>query len=290
MLVSLANLTLYMDISLSPRQQDAAEMILQGLQSELETHLGRPVEPTSFVDETHILDSQHVNIPLGSFFYNQGLGLGDSDPNGVISYSQPPSTIYLRQTPCVSVSKVTISGPTLDNKVLGEAFKRTATITTATVASGTATYTASNHGITLGQTVTVTGIVPTTLNLGAKIVTAVAQNTFSVASSGASGTYVSGGSVVANGGDYTVRRYGLDVYTGYANDVVKITYSGGLDGANIKMFKLMILRAATREMTNMYDDVVGVKDLNPRGVAVAETGFLETELMAMKRYSRRRIG
>ena len=290
MLVSLANLTLYMDISLSPRQQDAAEMILQGLQSELETHLGRPVEPTSFVDETHILDSQHVNIPLGSFSYNQGLGLGDSDPNGVISYSQPPSTIYLRQTPCVSVSKVTISGPTLDNKVLGEAFKRTATITTATVASGTATYTASNHGITLGQTVTVTGIVPTTLNLGAKIVTAVAQNTFSVASSGASGTYVSGGSVVANGGDYTVRRYGLDVYTGYANDVVKITYSGGLDGANIKMFKLMILRAATREMTNMYDDVVGVKDLNPRGVAVAETGFLETELMAMKRYSRRRIG
>jgi len=361
MLVTLANLTTYMDITLSPRQQDAAEMILQGLQSELETHLGRPIEVTTFTDETHILESSHVNIPLGSYFYNQGLGLGESDANGVISYSQPPSTIYLRQTPCASVSRVTISGPTLDNKVLGEAFKRTATITAASTqtaaitgavksgsnvtytatntfavndmvtvtgitpsglnctskaitartgstftisnaaatgtyasggsaAGGVATYTASNHGITLGQTVTVTGIVPTTLNLGAKIVTAVTQNTFSVASSGAYGTYVSGGSVIANGGDYTVRRYGIDIYTGYANDVVKITYSGGLDGTNIKMFKLMILRAATREMTNMHDDVVGVKDLNPRGVAVTETGFLETELMAMKKYSRRRIG
>ena len=28
------------------------------------------------------------------------------------------------------------------------------------------------------------------------------------------------------------------------------------------IFKLMILRAATREMQNMHDDVVGVKDLN----------------------------
>lgn len=290
MLVTLANLTTYMDITLSPRQQDAAEMILQGLQSELETNLGRPIEVTTFVDEAHILDSHHVNIPLGSFFYNQGLGLGDSDSNGVISYSQPPSTIYLRQTPCSSVSKVTIDGPSLNNKFLGEAFKRTATITDATVSSGTATYTAQNHKITLGQTVTIRDIVPTTLNLGAKIVTAVAQNTFSVASSGASGTYVSGGSAIANGGDYTVRRYGIDVYTGFANDVVKITYSGGLDGTNIKMFKLMILRAATREMTNMHDDVVGVKDLNPRGVAVTETGFLENELMAMRKYARRKIG
>ena len=55
------------------------------------------------------------------------------------------------------------------------------------------------------------------------------------------------------------------------------------------MFKLMILRAATREMQNMHDDVVGVKDLNPRGVAVAETGFLEKELMMVKRYRRNRI-
>jgi hypothetical protein len=42
-------------------------------------------------------------------------------------------------------------------------------------------------------------------------------------------------------------------------------------------------------MQNMHDDVVGVKDLNPRGVAVAQTGFLDTELAQIKKYSRRRI-
>lgn len=289
MLVTLSDLTTYMDISLSLRQQDAAEMILQGLQSEMEAYLGRPVEVTEFVDEKHVLEANHVNVPMGSYFYNQGLGLGDSDPNGIITYAAPPSTVYMRNTPIVSVSKVVLNGPTLVNKVLGEAVKRTATITAATVASGTATYTAANHGFKVGQTVTITGITPTTLNLNAKIITAVATNTFSVASSGASGAYTSGGTATANGSDYTVRRYGIDVYTGFANDIVTITYTGGLDGDNIKMFKLMILRAATREMQNMHDDVVGVKDLNPRGVAVAQTGFLDTELAQIKKYSRRRI-
>lgn len=289
MLVSLANLTTYMDISLSLRQQDAAEMILQGLQSELETYLGRPIEVTEFVEETHILEANHVNIPMGSYFYNQGLGLGDSDPNGIITYASPPSTIYLRNTPIVSVSKVEMDGPTINNKILGEGVKRTAAITAATVSSGTATYTAANHGFTLGQTVTILGVTPTTFNLYAKTITAVSQNTFAIKNSGVSGNYVSGGSAEANGGDYTVRRYGIDIYAGFANDIIRITYRGGLDGDNIKMFKLMILRAATREMQNMHDDVVGVKDLNPRNVAVAETGFLESELMALKRYSRRRI-
>lgn len=289
MLVTLSDLTTYMDISLSLRQQDAAEIILQGLQSEMETYLGRPVEVTEFVEETHILEANHVNVPMGSYFYNQGLGLGDSDPNGIVTYAAPPSTIYMRNTPIVSVSKVVMNGPTINNKILGEAVKRTANITAATVASGTATYTSNNHGFTLGQTVTVIGCTPSTFNINAKIITAVAANTFSVADSGVTGAYTSGGSATANGSEYTVRRYGLDIYTGFANDIIKVTYRGGLDGDNIKMFKLMILRAATREMQNMHDDVVGVKDLNPRNVAAVETGFLETELMQLKKYSRRRI-
>jgi len=289
MLVTLSDLTTYMDISLSLRQQDAAEMILQGLQSEMETYLGRPVEVNDFVEETHVLEANHVNVPMGSYFYNQGLGLGDSDPNGVITYAAPPSTIYMRNTPIVSVSKVEMDGPTIHNKILGEAVKRTAVITAATVSSGTATFTAANHGFTLGQTVTVIGATPTTYNINAKIITAVETNTFSVANSGVTGAYTSGGTATANGSEYTVRRYGLDIYTGFANDIIRVTYKAGLDGANIKMFKLMILRAATREMQNMHDDVVGVKDLNPRGVSTVETGFLETELMQLKKYSRRRI-
>jgi len=289
MLVTLSNLITYMDITLSLRQQDAAEMILQGLQSEMETYLGRPVEVTEFVDETHVLEANHVNVPMGSYFYNQGLGLGDSNPNGIITYASPPSTIYLRNTPIVSVSKVEMDGPTINNRILGEAVKRTATITAATVSSGTATFTAANHGFTLGQTVTVINATPATYNISAKIITSVTTDTFSIANSGVTGAYTSGGTATANGNEYTVRRYGLDVYTGFANDIIRVTYKGGLDGGNIKMFKLMILRAATREMQNMHDDVVGIKDLNSRNVAVAETGFLESELMQLKKYSRRRI-
>ena len=79
------------------------------------------------------------------------------------------------------------------------------------------------------------------------------------------------------------------MYRGFPNDTVEITYEGGLDGGQIHVFKLMILRAATREMQNMHDDVVGIKDLNPRGVAPVETGFLEKELLAIRRWRRRRI-
>jgi hypothetical protein len=51
----------------------------------------------------------------------------------------------------------------------------------------------------------------------------------------------------------------------------------------------MILRAASREMQNMHDDVVGIKDLEARNVAPMETGFLEKELAAVKRWRRVRI-
>jgi hypothetical protein len=55
------------------------------------------------------------------------------------------------------------------------------------------------------------------------------------------------------------------------------------------MFKLMILRAATREMQNMHDDVVGVKDLNTRNVAPLETGFSDRELASVRKYRRVRV-
>jgi hypothetical protein len=70
---------------------------------------------------------------------------------------------------------------------------------------------------------------------------------------------------------------------------VTVNYTAGLDGENIKMFKLMILRAATREMQNMHDDVVGVKDLNTRNVAPLETGFSDRELASVRKYRRVRV-
>jgi len=207
MLVSIADLTKYMDIRFSNRQEEAAEFVLEGLQSELEGYLRRPIEPTEFT-ETYIMDSNYVGVPTSSFFYNESL---DTTFNNV-TYFTPPTTVYLRNSPVVTVESVVIR-------------QQTETVGTPQVA----------------------------------------------------------------GRDYTVRRYGIDVYRAYANDEITVTYTAGLDGSAIKMFKLMILRAATREMQNMHDDVVGIKDLETRNVAPMETGFLEKELMAVKRWRRVRI-
>jgi hypothetical protein len=89
--------------------------------------------------------------------------------------------------------------------------------------------------------------------------------------------------------DYVVRRFGIDLYRARANDIVTVTYSGGLAGDGIPYFKSLILRAATREMQNMHDDVVGVKDLTTRNIAPFETGFSERVLMSVRRYRRFRI-
>ena len=207
MLVSVADLIKYMDIRFSNRQEEAAEFVLEGLQSELEGYLRRPVEPTEFT-ETYIMDSNYVGVPTSSFFYNESL---DTTFN-TVSYFSPPTTVYLRNSPVISVDSLVVR--------------------------------------------------PQTESTGTSQV---------------------------EGRDFTIRRYGVDVYRAFANDEVTITYTAGLDGSAIKVFKLMILRAATREMQNMHDDVVGVKDLETRNVAPMEVGFLEKELLAVKRWRRIRI-
>ena len=213
MLVSVPELVTYMDISLSLRQQDAAELILEGLQSELEAYLRRPIEQIEFTEE-YVLDSGHVGIPMGTML-SVDRPVNDSfttsSPIQGTTYSEPVPTIYLRNSPVVSVDTVTVKPQFGTLRTLEEEK------------------------------------------------------------------------------DYIVRRYGIDYFYGMANDVVTITYTAGLDGSTIPAFKLMILRAATREMQNMHDDVVGVKDLNTRNVAPLETGFTERELMALKRYRRVRV-
>ena len=209
MLVSVSDLSKYMDIRFSNRQEEAAEFVLEGLQSELESYLMRPIEVAEF-EETYVLESNHVGVPMSSFFTNESSASTDSV--SMVTYMQPPNTVYMRNTPVVSVSSVTLQQ------------QGSATITTLT-----------------------------------------------------------------NGNDYVVRRYGIDIFRGFANDIVTVTYEAGLAGEAIKVFRLMILRAATREMQNMHDDIVGVKDLETRNVAPLETGFLEKELLAVKRWRRRRV-
>lgn len=286
MLVSTSDLVTYMDISLSLRQQDAAELVLSGLQSELEAFLRRPVEVDEFVEE-HVIPSYFQGVPATSFFYDSSL---DTTGN-VLNYIQPSVMISLRNTPVVNVSKVRIKSLAETGVNLGEALQREASITAAARTGTSITYTATAHKFTVGQRVSVKDMAPNGYNVSGKEITAVTLNSFTVSGidSSLGVTIDATGTATAAGNDYTVHRYGLEMYRGFPNDIVEVTYTGGLDGEAISMFKLFILRAATREMQNMHDDVVGVKDLNPRNVAPLETGFTERELLALRRWRRRRI-
>ena len=57
-----------MDVSLTNRQIDAAEFVLNGLQSELETYLGRPIEVDEVTEEYTVPSSAYA-LPESSFFY-----------------------------------------------------------------------------------------------------------------------------------------------------------------------------------------------------------------------------
>lgn len=285
MLVTLSDLTTYMDISLSLRQQDAAELILAGLQSELEAYLRRPIEVESFVEE-HVMPLDHVGLPTSSFFYNTSL---DSTMSP-LTYSQPSPTIYLRNSPVSKINYVKIINTSTPGIYMSEAVDRRATVTGATQSGTNVTFTASGHKFTRGQFVTIEGMTPTAFNLEDKEITAVTTSTFTVGGITTSlGSFVSGGTANAYGYDYTVRRYGLDVYRGYANDIFEVSYDAGLNGDEIPIFKLLILRAATREMQNMHDDVVGIKDLETRNVAPLETGFSDRELASIRKFRRVRV-
>ena len=294
MLVTVQDLVTYMDISLSLRQQDAADIVLSGLQSELDAYLGRPVEVTEFTEEYKV-PSNHLATPMSSFFYQNSLessfytGNGNSNQSSM-NYAMPPETVYLRNSPVVKVHSVQIQNQWTTPTYLGEAITRTARVTSAAKSGINITFTANNHEFTVGQYVTVTGITPTEYNVSNKKIVEVTTTSFIVeVESGALSAYVSGGEAEAIGTNYSVRRYGIDIFNIVADDTITVNYEAGLDGQSIPVFKLLILRAATREMQNMHDDVVGIKDLESRNVAPLETGFSDRELASVKQYKRQRI-
>ena len=216
MLVSLSNLKTYMDISLTARQEDAAELVLSGLQGELEAFLKRPIEPKSFV-EIHRLEPTDGGVPMGTFLsVNNGDSYSSSfSDNGNTSsqmgWASTCPTIFLKNTPVISIAQVKVKPP-----------------------------------------------------MGAEM-------------------------VLVNEIDYITRSYGFDLMNGNSDDLVTVTYTAGLDGAALPVFKLMILRAASREMQNLHDDVVSVKDLTTRNVAPMITGFLDSELSSLRKFRRVRV-
>lgn len=206
MLVSVDDLTAYMDIKFSPRQRRAAEFVLTGLQSELEAYLRRPIQVGTFTED-HVIPSDYGSFPVSSHLYDLTLDTTGNPP----SYVRPAVTVYMRNSPILTV-----------------------------------------HGVVLSPAI--------------------------------------GASVSATEGtEYVVQRYGIDLYRAMPNDRVTVTYTAGLDGEALPVFRLLILRAATREMQNMHDDVVGLKDLETRNVAPLTTGFTEEELRSVRRWRRIRI-
>lgn len=214
MIVSVNDIKTYMDIKLSARQEDAAEMILAGLQSELEAFLKRPIEVSEYTEE-HRLDAMHTGVPMGTFLtandntYNSSFTT--SPRNDMTTWATPPPAIYLNNTPIVSIEEVKVKPLFSEEKILQEEI------------------------------------------------------------------------------DYIPRKYGIDYYYGYSDDLITVTYTAGLDGTTIPAMKLMILRAASREMQNMHDDVVGVKDITTRNTGPLVTGFLDTELASLRKYRRVRV-
>lgn len=216
-LITVSDITTYMDITLTNLQEDAAQFVIDGLQSELEMYLRRPVEQTTFTESYRIPDYGR-GVSNNPYFYNYSMEpIFSPNTTGLTSagmlYMPGTYTLYLDQSPVVSVSSLTI------------------TQSSASAAANPQT----------------------------------AES------------------------DYIVREYGVDLKNAFANDKVDITYVAGLDGANIPAFKLLMLRAATREMQNMHDDVVGLKDLTTRNVAPLETGFSDRELFSLRKYRRVRV-
>ena len=209
-LVTTADLKKYIDITFSNIQEDAAQMIVDGLEADLEHYIGRPVSAASF-SESHVAEANYTGSSQYSFFYDYNL---DRTSSAVTDVTKPPFVLYTRRSPVVSVASLTVQGQTAGS--------------------------------------------PTTQTVGE---------------------------------DYVVRRYGVDMFRVLDNDKIVINYTAGLDAAadNTSALKLIILRAASREVQNLHDDVVGMKDLTTRNVAPVETGFTESELNSVKRWRRVRV-
>lgn len=209
-LVTVADIKKYMDITFSNTQEEACEMIIEGLEADLEHYIGRPVSAASFVEE-HVAPANYSGSSAYSFFYDYNI---DRTSSVVTDVTKPPFVLYTRRSPVVSVASLTVQGPS---------------------DSSASTQTVGTH--------------------------------------------------------YIVRRYGVDMFNVQDNDKIVITYTAGLDASedNTKALKLIVLRAASREVQNLHDDVVGMKDLTTRDVAPMQTGFTPEELNSVKRWRRVRV-
>lgn len=103
MLVSVRELERYMQREFDEIEKQSVEYILQGVQGEIEAFIHRPIEVGSYV-ERHVIPWDKTSTPMGSFFYDLALG----ETTDYQSLQVPPVTVYLKNTPVVSVALVTL--------------------------------------------------------------------------------------------------------------------------------------------------------------------------------------
>lgn len=116
MLVTVDDLADHMDIRFSNRQERAAEVVLAGLQSELEAFLRRPIEVNEYTED-YIVPSAVPELPNTSFFYNYD-NATNADSSLVVSLSPADVTyytIYIRNSPIHSVDSLEITPPNADS-------------------------------------------------------------------------------------------------------------------------------------------------------------------------------
>lgn len=209
MLVDSDDLATYMDIGrFNNRQEDNANLIIAGVQSEIETFLRRPIEHSQLVEEYRIPED-YLYVSASAYFYDHTT---DTSVDPIERVVQPPYVLHLNNSPVVSVSLVRRKG-------LNEASYTT----------------------------------------------------------------------MVAGQQYSVSGYGIDLFSVVSFDRVEVTYTAGLDGDAIPYLKLLVLRVASREMQNLTDDVVGLKDLTTREVAIRDVGLTDGDKATLKRWRRRQI-
>ena len=209
MLVTVRELSAYMDRELTNRQQDAAELVIDGIHAEIEAFLGRPVGVREFT-ETIIVPDDNYWANSDGLYYDRSLDAA----NSVLQTLSPPYQVHLENSPVTTISSVKLYP-----------------------ISSTAPYSTEM--------------------------------------------------VLDEGVRYISRKWGLEVFAVWSGDKIVVEYEAGIPvNPHIKQ---IALRAAAREMQNMTDDVVGLKDFQNRQATIQEIGLTQAEKMGMDKYRRKQI-
>ena len=106
-LITVSDLQTYMDVDFTNTQEDAVTMVIEGLQSELEAYLRRPIEQGSFT-ETYRVPEVGRGIVNQQYYYNYPTNPETTLTSPGIIYA-PIYTLYLDNSPVISVTSVSIT-------------------------------------------------------------------------------------------------------------------------------------------------------------------------------------